>query len=91
MSNKRILKRKINDICSELFADCIASSLYGDQKRSEQEIKELLTSILRIHSDFISRISHPQPAMSPKKYFKKLIDDFNKQVDEIIDQISSVA
>ena len=80
MSNKRDLKRTINYICSDLFAECVAASLYA-----------LLTSILLVHSDYVRRISHPEPGIPQKKFYKILIEDFNKQVDELIDQIANLA
>ncbi len=89
MANKRNLKRTINYICSDLFAEAVAASLYGE-KPNKDNIDALLTSILIIHSDFISRISHPEPGMNTKLYYKTLIEDFNKQVGEIIDQIQNI-
>ncbi len=89
MANKRNLKRTINYICSDLFAEAVAASLYGE-KPNKDNIDALLTSILIIHSDFISRISHPEPGMNTKLYYKTLIEDFNKQVSEIIDQIQNI-
>ncbi len=89
MTNRKDLKRTINYICSELFAECIAASLYGGQQ-DKQNTEALLTSILRINDDFVKRISHPEPGMPKKKYFQVLIHDFNEQVSEIIDQISNV-
>ena len=91
MSNKRDLKRKINYVCSELFAECVAASLYSENKPSNEDTDALLTSIMMIHSDFVRRISHPEPGMAQKKYYGVLIADFNKQVEEIIDQICSQA
>ena len=90
MSNKRNLKKSINKNCTVLFADCVAESLYGEQKRTDKEIDTILSSILLFHADYISRISHPEPGMKQKDYFKQLIEDFNKQVGELIDQFTSV-
>jgi hypothetical protein len=90
MTNKRDLKRTINYICSDLFAECVAASLYSGKPEVEN-VNALLASILNIHNDFIRRISHPEPGMPQKKYFKHLIEDFNKQVNEIIDQIGNLA
>ncbi len=89
MAKKRDLKRSINYICSDLFAECVAASLYG-QNQEKENIDALLSSILIIHSDFVRRISHPEPGMDQRVYFKTLIDDFNKQVGEIIDQIGNL-
>ena len=43
-----------------------------------------------IQNDYVNRISHPEPGMEKKEYFKDLIDNFNKQTSEIIDQIASL-
>ena len=48
MANKRILKRKINYVCSELFSEVVAASY--SIKADEENVKALLTSILVIHN-----------------------------------------
>ena len=88
MANKRILKRKINYVCSELFSEVVAASY--SIKADEENVKALLTSILVIHNDYIRRVSHVEPGMPATKLFKDLITQFNKQVSEIIDQISNI-
>lgn len=90
MANKRNLKRSINYITSELFAECVAASLYSE-KPSDNDIDAILSAIVMTRADFISRISHPEPGMKQKVYFTKLAEDFNKQAGEIVDQISSLA
>ena len=87
MANKRILKLKINYVCSELFTEGVAASY--SIKADEENVKALLTSILVIHNDYIRRVSHVEPGMPAAKFFKDLITKFNKQVSEIIDQISN--
>ncbi len=89
MANKRELKRAINYICSDLFGEAVAASLYSE-KPAKENIDALLASIIVIHSDFIRRVSHPEPGMKPKLYYKAIIEDFNKQVNEIVDHISNV-
>ena len=89
MANKRNLKRTINYICSDLFAEAVAASLYGE-KPNKDNIDALLSSILIIHNDFLSRVSHPEPGMDKKVYYKAIIEDFNKQASEIIYQIQNL-
>ena len=89
MTNRKDLKRTINYICGELFAECVAASLYGGNP-DKQNTEALLTSILRINTDFVKRISHPEPGMPKKEYFKVLIRDFNEQASEIVDQINNI-
>ncbi|MBO5314342.1 MAG: hypothetical protein IJ421_04605 [Prevotella sp.] len=89
MANKRTLKKNINYVCSELLAECIATSALHNNETSV-DTKALLYSIISTHNDFIRRISHPQPGMKQKEYFKIIIEDFNKHVCEIIDQIVAI-
>ena len=89
MSNKRDLKRTINYVCSDLFSECIASSLYSG-KQNREDAEAILTSIIIVHNDYIRRISHQEPGIKAKIYYRSLIKDFYKQVSEIIDQISNM-
>ena len=90
MANKRDLKRTINYITSELFAECVAASLYnGDTKQAD--VDGILSAIVMLNTDFIKRVCHPEPGVKPTLYFKNLITDFNKQSSEIIDQITNLA
>ena len=61
MSNKRDLKRNVNYVCSELFSEVVAASMYSD-KVSDEDVKALLASILVIHNDYVRRVSHVEPA-----------------------------
>lgn len=88
MANKRVLKQSINVICEELFAECLANTLYGSDADSKN-FEAIAYSILKLQSEFISRISHPEPGMPAKAYFKKLKDDFVAQASDIIDQINN--
>lgn len=87
MAKKRTLKHAINGICEELFAECVAASLYGNQKHSDNA-EALLATIVRVQCDFTARVSHQEPGMSAKKYYADLREKFAAQVSEIVDQIS---
>ncbi len=93
MANKRELKRGISYICSELLAECVAFSLYGsksDTHNMNEISTELARTIMRTHSDYIMRISHPEPGIPAKKYYNILINNFNTEVNDIIDQINNL-
>ena len=90
MSNKRDLKRTINYICGDLFTEGIAASLYGEN-RDNDNTEAILTAILVMHSNYIRRVSHVQPGMPAKVYFKDLKDKFSKEGNEIIDQLNNLA
>ncbi len=87
MANKRSLKRSITLLCEELFAECVAISLYG-QNQNRDNAKALLCSILKMQDDFIRRVSHPEPGMPAKLYFKDLREKFAIQASEMIDHIN---
>lgn len=88
MANKRSLKRNINYVCSELFSEVVAVS-YNTGVNNDN-IKALFSSILVIHNDYVRRVSHIEPGLAPKVFYKNLVTSFNKQVSEIVDQISNI-
>ena len=52
--------------------------------------RQLLTSIVLLRSEYVSRISHVEPGMSAKIYFTDLRKKFDAETNEIIDQISNL-
>ena len=89
MAKKRNLKRQINYICSDLFAETMAAALYG-AKVDMEAVDDTLATILVLRNDFIKRISHPEPGMEAKLFYKSIIKDFNLQVSDIIDKIGNL-
>lgn len=89
MAKKRDLKQTINYVCSELFAEAVAASLYGTNK-GENAAESILSLIIITKNDFVKRISHPEPGIPAKKYYSQISDDFNHRVSDIIDQISNL-
>lgn len=87
MANKRVLKKRMKCICEELFVDFVAASLYGNNSK-QTESEAILFSIVKLQNNNISRISHPEPGMPAKTYFRDLKEQFNKQVSEILDHIN---
>ena len=87
MTNKRTLKKAITLICEELFAEGVAIALYGP--RPKKDVEALLFSIVKIQNNYIKRVSHPEPGMSAKAYYKDLKEKFSAQVSEILDQMNA--
>ncbi|MBR1409897.1 MAG: hypothetical protein IJ580_02195 [Prevotella sp.] len=87
MMNKRTLKKTINAICDEMFANAVAISLYGNNRNAEND-EVLIESIIKMRENFVSRISHPEPGMKKQEYYKNVREEFIKQAQEIADQIS---
>ena len=86
MANKRKLKKKINLICEALFADCVAVSLYGPEGNKDN-MEALLFTIVKMEDHFTKRISHVEPGIKAKDYFRDLREKFGAQVSNILDQI----
>lgn len=89
MANKRSLKKAINQICEELFSEAIAASLYGNVGNKENA-DALLVTIIKTECNYISRVSHPEPGIAAKSYYKDLREKFAAQVSEIADQINNL-
>ncbi len=89
MANKRQLKRTINYITSELFAEAMAAVIYSG-KDNKDEGDNVLASIILMRDDFISRVSHPEPGMAASKYYGVLVKDFNNAMAETVDNISNL-
>ena len=87
MMNKRSLKKAINAVSDQLFANAVAVSLYGTNRNAEND-EALIQSILNMREDFVSRISHPEPGMKKQEYYKDLREKFISQAQELADQIS---
>ena len=84
MASKRHLKQTINLICEELFAECVAASLYGQNRESAEA---LIYSTLKMRNNYIRRISHPEPGMPAKVYYKDLKEKFSAEVSELYDHL----
>lgn len=88
MASRKDLKKNVNYIAGELFAECLVNSLYvpgTDKKKAD----ELLTEILNMHHEFVSRISHTEPG-NVKGFYKKFRSDFNAKVEEIIEAMGNL-
>ncbi len=85
MANRQSLKKCIQVICEELFTECIALMQCGAIDAHNGQA--LLFSIAHMQNDFTSRISHQEPGMPAKTYFKALREDFAAQASDLNDQI----
>jgi len=89
MANKRQLKKRINNICGDLFAECIACVYYAKVNREDAD--SVMLSILNMQDDILCRVSHIEPGLKTKVFFQKLNKDLNESVESIITQIEALA
>lgn len=85
---RRILKKQVNYIAGELFAECVVLSKVVPGVDS-QKVDELMARVLYMQDEFICRISHTQPG-NVKGFYKAFRADFQAQVDAIIDEIGNL-
>lgn len=86
MTSRRNLKKHVNYISEVTVGMCIIEGMNaGDEKRDA--IADLVGKTLNMRSDIISRISHTEPG-NVKGFYKKLKEDFNKQIEEVFNKLN---
>ncbi len=86
MASRRNLKKAINHISSELFAECMYLKATAGEK-AQEAIDQQMVNILRLQNEHICRISHTEPG-NVKGFYKKLRTDFSTGVEEIVAGLS---
>lgn len=88
MASRRKLKKNVNYIAGELFAECLITAEFipGTDKEKSDEI---LVEILKMQEEFVSRISHTEPG-NTKGFYKKFYKDFDDNVNEIVEAIEKL-
>ena len=86
---RRLLKKQVNYIAGELFAECVVLTQVVPGI-DEKKVDDLMTRILYMQDDFISRISHTQPG-NVKGHYKKSHEDLNKEIQVASDELNTTA
>lgn len=89
MANKRELKKEINFLTDQLLAECVYNDLCKETG-SPQKSQELMTRLVDMRNNLLARINHPDGKDNPKqvkKYYKKIIEDFDTAIDEIFKEL----
>lgn len=86
---RREFKKQLQFITSEVFAECVAISAYS--KDHKNEAQDLMVQVLLIHDDFTSRVTHVEPGIKPKAYFKALREDLATKIMNIVESMQSLA
>lgn len=90
MANRRTLKKGIQLVTSELITESYINYLML-KKMDNAGFDAIVEKIADINNDFLARVNHPNGTKEPKlvkAYYKKLIVDFNKEVDQIIEKLN---
>lgn len=87
MASRRLLKKDIRQVCTALFAECIATSLY-ESNRDIDNVRSLLEAISNLERNYVRQVSHVGHGLKPKAFFKDLGVRFSSETSGIIDQIN---
>lgn len=88
MAKRKDLKKNINYICSELFAECVALVHYKNGVKQE-DVDNVMTRILadarRVHQPYQS-----YAAGRGRRILQEIARDFNAQVEDLVTIISQL-
>ena len=86
MANRRDLKKNVNYIADVTVGMCMIEGMNAEGEKREA-ISELISQVINLRSDIISRISHTEPG-NVKAFYKKLKSDFNSKIEEVFNELS---
>lgn len=84
MANRKQLKKSVKRISADLFADCVALCMC--QQADKETLEQLMKEILKLHEEYVARISHTEKD-SEKEFYKKFKTEFTQKVNDLNDRI----
>ena len=86
MASRKDLKKQINNICGELFADCVALKMC--EQGNDEQLNEVMLEIWDLRREYVSRISHTEK-LSERVFYKKLRAEFSEKAEALSKKIIS--
>ena len=86
MASRKDLKKQINNICGELFADCVALKMC--EQGNDEQLNEVMLEIWDLRREYVSRISHTEK-LSERVFYKKLRTEFSEKAEALSKKIIS--
>ncbi len=89
MASRKDLKKNVSCIISELLTECLIRREYvpGTDKET---VDSIISELIEADEDFTCRISHTEPGMAAKAYYRAFYSDFNKKIEELIGKIEKL-
>ncbi len=87
MAKKRIIKKSLHYIMSDLFTATIIAAAGKDG--NAEKATEVQEKILAVYADYNSRLSNYERG-NAKKFFKQYKAEINKEIEGIINAISEI-
>ncbi len=88
MASRKNLKKTVNYIINTATGFCLIEASQAPTEKREGYSK-VFEKIDRLQTNIINRISHTEPG-NVKLYYKKLKEDFNKEIGEIFSELSEL-
>ena len=86
MASRKDLKKQINNICGELFADCVALKMC--EQGNDEQLNEVMLEIWDLRREYVSRIRHTEK-LSERVFYKKLRAEFSEKAEALSKKIIS--
>ena len=86
MASRKDLKKQINNICGELFADCVALKMC--EQGNDEQLNEVMLEIWDLRREYVSRISHTEK-LSERVFYKELRAEFSEKAGALSKKIIS--
>ena len=87
MAKKRIIKKNLGYIMSDLFTATIIAAA-GD-KADADKVAEVQEKIMDVYNDFNCRLSNYE-RKNAKNFFKQYKEEVNKEIEGIVDAINAI-
>lgn len=92
MASRRLLKKEVNIISADLMRECILCNCLI-KSFDNNKLNEFAGRIIDMRNDAVCRICNPEGTKDRKRtkmYFKALVNDFNKTLTEIVEDMSNI-
>lgn len=92
MASRRLLKKEVNILSADLMRECILCNCLI-KSFDNNKLDEFAGRIIDLRNDIVCRICNPEGTKDRKRtklYFKTLVDDFNRTVLEIIEDMGKI-
>lgn len=92
MSSRRKLKKNIKQISIDLISECFFC-LFIHPNINKEKVNEIVNRINKINYDLVTRVNHYDGKNNKqivKKYFNKIMTDWDRNTDEIINEINTL-
>ncbi len=92
MSNRRDLKKDINNLTFEVINECYSSLEYSPSYHF-QDIMDIMQEAVDLRNDLIQKINHDNDGLigvEKRKYFKQILDLLYDKNIELIDRLNEI-